>query len=152
MKVQEFLQQHRVPFDVLTHRATYDAQHMAEEIDVSGYEVAKTVLLRAEDQTYIVAVLPATLHIDLEMAARAVGGKRVVLATEIEMAERCPDSEMGALPPFGSQHGMTTLVDKRLADKAEIVFEGDTHEESIRIAFEEFCALEQPVLASFAVP
>ena len=47
MKVDEFLKQRNVEFDVIPHRETYDAQRMAQALHVPGREVAKTVLLKA---------------------------------------------------------------------------------------------------------
>ena len=111
---------------------------MAQALHVHGQDVAKTVLLRANGgYRYIVAVLPPTKRIDLELAAGALGGSKLELATELEIAEHCPDCEIGALPPFGSQYGMKTLVDESLCEDGEIVFEGNTHEEAIRMKFTE---------------
>ena len=152
MNVQQFLNERHVAFDVLAHRATYDAQRMAQAVDVPGREVAKTVLLRCPGgHDYAVAVLPATRRIDFTRAAKALGGEMVELATEIEISRHCPDCEIGALPPFGSQYGMKTIVDKSLAEDEEIVFEGNTHEEAIRMKYTDFCRLEKPQIASFTL-
>ena len=149
MKLQDYLRQKHVPFEVLAHRATYDSQRMAQSLHVSGHEVAKTVLLRCDgDSPYVVAVLPATRKIDLVKAGRALGADHAELATETEMYEHCPECEIGALPPFGSCYDMKTLADDSLAEKDEILFEGDTHHESIRMKYSDFCELEHPAVAS----
>ena len=151
MQVQDFLKQHDVTFETLEHLPTYDAQRMAQAVHTPGHEVAKTVLLRAGNGTaYVVALLPADQQIDLAKAREALGGGAVELATEHEIAERCPDCEIGALPPFGTQYGMRTLVDSGIAEDEEIVFEGNTHSEAIRMKFEDFQRLEQPLIGSFA--
>jgi Ala-tRNA(Pro) deacylase len=149
MKVQDYLNQNNVAFDTLEHEPTYDAQRMAQAVHTPGHEVAKTVLLRAADGAYVVAVLPADEQIDLAKVAKALGATTVELATEHEIAERCLDCEIGALPPFGSQYGMQTLVDESLAEDEKIVFEGNTHREAIRIAFDDFRKLEKPLISSF---
>ena len=149
MKLQDYLREKEVPFEVLAHTATYDSQRMAQTLHVSGHEVAKTVLLRCGNDTpYAVAVLPATRKIDLVKAGRAVGADHAELATEPEMHEHCPECEIGALPPFGSCYDMSTIVDDSMAEKEEILFEGDTHEESIRMKYSDFCNLEHPTVAS----
>lgn len=151
MNITNFLKEQKVKFESIPHRDTYDAQRMAAMIHVSGYEVAKTVLLRGEaDDEYVVAVLPANRTIDFARAAEALGESKVELATEIEISEHCPDCEMGALPPFGSHYGMKTLVDESLAEDDEIVFEGNTHHEAFRVSFADFRRIEQPAIASFA--
>ncbi len=153
MKVQEFLREKQIEYDSLPHRDTYDAQRLAQELHTPGRAVAKTVLLRADrGYTYIVALLPATKSIDFEKVAAALGGSHVELATELEIKERCPDCEMGVLPPFGNQYGMKTLVDESLTEDEEIVFEGNSHQEAIRMRYADFHALEEPLVAHFAVP
>ena len=121
MNIQEFLGQQNVAFDVLQHRETFDAQRMAQAVHVSGHHVAKTVLLKVGEPTeYTVVVLPATHNIDFDMARKVLGTEKVELATEAEMSLRCPNCDVGALPPFGSQYEMKTVVDKSLTEDEEI--------------------------------
>lgn len=153
MNIQTFLKDRGVEFEILTHEPTYDAQHMAQAVHVSGHEVAKTVLLRANHAySYMVAVLPATRMIDFERATKALGGSELALATEVEMASVCPDCEIGALPPFGSQYGLKTVVDESLVEDEWIVFEGNTHAEAIRMRLDDFLRLENPVVLPIATP
>ena len=152
MNVQEFLSDRQVEYQPLSHRDVYDAQRLAQELHTPGRDVAKTVLLRADHAyAYIVAVLPATKTIDFAKVSAALGGSNIELATEIEIKEHCPDCEIGALPPFGSQYGMQTLVEESLTNDEEIVFEGNNHHEAIRMRYEDFHRIEEPRVASFAV-
>jgi Ala-tRNA(Pro) deacylase len=151
MKVQEYLREKDVSFEVMEHEPTYDAQHLAHAVHVHGQEVAKTVLLRADHgYKYVVAVLPATHRIDLRKASELLGGANAELATEMEIAEHCPDCEFGALPPFGWQYAMKTIVDQSLAKDEEIVFEGNTHDEAIRMKYADFHRLAEPLVGAFA--
>ena len=152
MNIKTFLKERDAPFAEILHNATYDANRLAQAVHVSGYEVAKTVLLRVDHgYAYLVAVLPATHHINLAAVSFTLGKSRVELANEHEVAEHCPDCEFGVLPPFGSQYGMQTLVDSSLAEDDEIVFEGNTHEQAIRMSFEDFRRIECPLIGSFAI-
>lgn len=152
MNVQEFLSDKQVRFQALPHREVYDAQRLAQELHTPGREVAKTVLLRADHAfVYVVAVLPATKTIDFDKVSAALGGSEIELATELEIKEHCPDCEIGTLPPFGSQYGMKTLVEESLTEDEEIVFEGNNHHEAIRMRYEDFQRLEEPLVARFAV-
>jgi Ala-tRNA(Pro) deacylase len=151
MKVSELLKTRQVKFDVITHPDTYDAQRMAQTLHVPGREVAKTVLLKEPGSaTYVVAVLPATRTVDFKRASAMLGGGQLELASEDELSQLCPDCEVGALPPFGSQYGMRTIVDQGLTDDEEIVFEGNSHHEAIRMRFVDFQTVEQPLIGSFA--
>ncbi|HTQ39058.1 MAG TPA: YbaK/EbsC family protein [Pirellulales bacterium] len=153
MKLQDYLHDRQVNFDVLPHEDTFDSQHLAEAVHVSGRQVAKTVLLRMDHgYQYAVAILPATHLIDLEAVSKLLGGSRVELATEYEIAQRCPDCEMGVLPPFGTMYGLETVMDETLRHAEQIVFEANTHQEAIRMAGEDFMKLENPLVGSFAKP
>ena len=149
MNVATFLQDHDVQFTVIEHADTYEAARMAQALHVSGREVAKTVLLKADD-SYVVAILPANDSIDLNKAAKALKVTDVELVTEDEISKHCPDCEFGVLPPFGSQYSMKTMVDNRLAKRDEICFEGNSHHEAIRMKFEDFQRLEKPLMTDFA--
>jgi Ala-tRNA(Pro) deacylase len=151
MNVQQFLNQRHVAFETLDHRPTYNAQRLAQVVHVPGNEVAKAVLLQADDG-YVLAVLPATRSVDLERAREAAGARTVELATEPECAECFPDCELGALPPFGSRYGLKTLVDRSLLEDEQIVFEGNTHHEAIRMKLRDYMELEKPLLADFSHP
>ncbi len=149
MNIQEFLARRDIPFEVLEHRQTFDAQRMAEAVHVSGHHVGKTVMLRTGGPDhFVVAVVPASHHIDFEKVRGAIGCEQVELATEEEISQRCPDCEVGALPPFGSQYAMKTIVDEVLAQDEEIIFEGTTHTEAVKMKYDDFRKLEEPLVAS----
>lgn len=151
MNIANMLKEKNVQFETIPHRDTYEAQRMAEELHVSGREVAKTVLLRVDDgQDYVVAVLPANKVVDLDSATGVLGGSKTELATEDEVARQCPDCETGVLPPFGSQYGMQTIVDESLKEDENIFFEGNTHHESIRMTLNDFLKIEEPKIRRFA--
>src|SRR5436309_9394307 len=151
MNVQNFLQQRNVPFRMLDHEPTYAAQRLAQIVHVSGEEVAKVVLLRADDG-YVLAVLPATRSVNIDRVRELVGAAAVKLATEPECGTCFPDCELCALPPFGSKYGLRTLVDRSLSEDDEIVFEGNTHHEAIRMKFRDYLELERPRLAHLSHP
>ncbi len=75
MKVLEYLNDRHVNFNVLPHDDTFDSQHLAEAVHVSGRQVAKTVLLRMDHgYRYAVAILPASYVIDLAAIGEILGG------------------------------------------------------------------------------
>ncbi|MBI2823190.1 MAG: YbaK/EbsC family protein [Planctomycetia bacterium] len=151
MNVQEFLREHHATYEVLEHPAAYSAQRMAQAVHVPGDKVAKTVLLKADKGfCYYLAVVPASHRIDLEKVRHAMGVADVELAREDEIAARCRDCEVGAMPPFGSQLGMETIVDESLAFADDIVFEGNSHQQAIRMKYRDFYELEHPLIVNIA--
>jgi len=151
MNVEQFLQRRDVDFDLIPHPNAFDASHLAQTLHVPGRNVAKTVLLKADHGfRHFVAVLPATKRVSLEQLSRCLGDSHLELATEDEVAEHCPDCEVGVLPPFGSQYGLNTVMDQSLSDDAEMVFEANNHHEAIRMKVSDFRYIEQPLVCSFA--
>ena len=152
MNVLAFLTDRCIEFDVIPHRDTFDAQRLAQSLHVSGVEVAKTVLLKADrGYAHIVAVLPANRKVDLAKVSVALGGSKIELANENDLKAHCPDCEFGALPPFGTHYAMKTLVDTSFAHDGEITFEANSHHEAIRMKFDDFLRLESPLAADITV-
>lgn len=115
---------------------------------VPGREVAKAVALCAGEQA-LLAVLPASYHINFEKLSRVVG-KNVQLMEEQKCREVFPDCEDGAIPPFGELYDVPVYMDQALADDPEIVFGGGTLSESLRMGNVDFIRLAKPKICSFA--
>jgi Ala-tRNA(Pro) deacylase len=149
MNLDEFLSSRRVPFEHLHHRPAYTANRTAQMLHVPGKEVAKTVLLRT-DRGYVLAVLPATHHVNLDEVRRELGAERVEMASEAEMELLFPDCERGTLPPFGSLYHLETLVDEALTEDERIVFDAQSHEDAIRMTYRDYESVEHPRKGHFA--
>ena len=149
MNVVKFLEDHHVPHQRLPHRPAYTAQAVAQALHTSGDCVAKTVLLRI-GEAHVVAVVPATHVIELPKVKQAIGASSASLAREEECGEHFPDCELGAMPPFGSQYGMRTLVDRALLRADEIVIEGNSHDQAVGIRRDHYMTLEDPQVAEFS--
>jgi Ala-tRNA(Pro) deacylase len=80
------------------------------------------------------AVLAASERIDLHKVAAVlgVGGKKVRLASEDDLARSYPDFELGAVPPFGGREDQV-IVDERLAGRDSAVLEAGSHNRSVRL-------------------
>jgi Ala-tRNA(Pro) deacylase len=142
MRVAEFLVEQRVPFETLLHPPAFTAQKRARFLRLPGREVAKVVLLRGPDG-YVLAVLPATHHVDCERVAQALGGP-VRLAEDDELARVFRDCEWGVVPPFGTLYGLPVLLDESIAPETLMVFETTTHAEAVRMLCRDFERLERP--------
>jgi Ala-tRNA(Pro) deacylase len=152
MNIEQFLKSCGIHFEVVSHPVSYRASELAQALHESSKSVAKTVLLHANHGfADVVAVLPADVQVDLAKAGQMLGGAEVALATEEDVSRRCPDCERGVLSPFGSQYGMRTIVDQSLAQD-DVIFEGQTHDRAIRMKFQDFQRLENPLIGLFAKP
>src|SRR5215475_7163691 len=148
MRLKKFLEENQVPYTVMTHTVTYTAQGAAATMQISGKELAKTVVLWAGEEM-ILAVLPAPDHVRLDKLAGEVG-KPLRLATEQEFSSLFPDCELGAMPPLGSLYNLPVFVDESLAADEQIVFNAGTHRDAIRMRYDDFVRLAKPKVCSFA--
>lgn len=149
MRLDDFLTRQRIPHTRLPHSTAYTANRIAQTLHVPGKEIAKTVLVRT-DHGHVLAVLPATHQVDLELLRQELGEEHAWLATEGEIETVFTDCERGAMPPFGSLYDLPTVVDETLADDDEIVFESASHQEAIRMRYADFLAAEHPRIGHFA--
>ncbi|MBM4017284.1 MAG: YbaK/EbsC family protein [Planctomycetes bacterium] len=149
MQVVEFLKANKVKFQLRHHPAMFTAQEVAAAEHITGEEVAKVVIVRA-DGRFAMFVLPATCVLDFKDAARLLAARDVRLATEAEMEKLFPDCQVGAQPPFGTEYGVETYVEKRLASDPEILIPAGTHEDSVLLAWPDYERLAKPKVAAFA--
>jgi Ala-tRNA(Pro) deacylase len=149
MNLIAFLEGHGITYRIYHHDKTYDAQHMAQSIHISGRKIAKTVMVRTSNGSdFIVLVVPATERVDLNRVAAILGGINVRMATKPEIRDHACGCELGIVPIFGSQYGMQTVVDETLTHQDELVFQGETHADTIRMRFADFYLLEHPRIAT----
>ncbi|MEX1094953.1 MAG: YbaK/EbsC family protein [Planctomycetales bacterium] len=87
---------------------------------------------------------------DLARARQALSARKVELAPESELRTLFPDCELGAVPPFGSEYGLTTVVDEPLTHDDYIVFDGNSHHEAISMSYGDFAAIEHPRIAELS--
>src|SRR5437879_4061425 len=108
MRVSEFLEEQHIAFETVLHPPAFTAQKRARFLHVPGRQVIKCVLL-AKGTGFILAILRAIDHVDLESLGSQVGTP-VLLADEDDLADRFRDCERGAVTPFGSLYGLWTLL------------------------------------------
>jgi Ala-tRNA(Pro) deacylase len=131
--VTGFLDQAGVDHDVLEHAHTERAADEAAALGIEPEEVAKTLVLVTPGGN-VRAVLAASERVDLHKVAGVlgIGGKKVHLASEEDLARDYADFELGAVPPFGGREDQV-IVDERLAERDSVVLEAGTHEQSVRL-------------------
>ncbi len=83
-RLKGLLDDNQIPYSVMTHATAYTAQGAAATLQISGKELAKSVVLWTGEEM-ILAVLPAPNHVRLDKLAAEVG-KSVRLATEQEFS------------------------------------------------------------------
>lgn len=147
--LMDYLDSHNIRYTVITHSVAYTAQGIAGLTHISGKELAKTVIVKL-DNKLVMAVLPASFHVDLAALKRASKARNAALATEEDFKNRFAECETGAMPPFGNLYGLPVFADENLARDKEIAFNAGNHRELIRMSWEDFRNLAEPMVVRFA--
>ncbi len=150
-RIIDYLQRNEVQFKRRPHAQAVSAQQLAASLHITGYAVAKSVLVEADGQKWI-AVLPASETIDPTRLAEVLKAESVRLLSEREFASIFAECETGAEPPFGRLYGLPLVVDSGLSNASQIILRAGSHRESLEIAYSDFVSLEKPRVGFFGIP
>ena len=149
-RLKQFLEENRVKYVSISHSQAFTAQEIAASAHIPGKEMAKTVMVKL-DGKLAMAVLPAPEKVSPLHLKEATGAEEVELASEREFAETFPNCEVGAMPPFGNLWDLSVIVDERLREDEEIVFNAGTHTELLKLAYADYEQLVKPTVARISV-
>lgn len=93
-------------------------EEAAAAMGISPARVFKTLLAEV-DGTLTVAVVPVSGQLDLKALARAVGGRKAVMA-DPKAAERSTGYVVGGISPIGQKRAHPTVVDATIHDHPSV--------------------------------
>jgi Ala-tRNA(Pro) deacylase len=149
-ELKEFLDENKIKYVTVTHSTAYTAQEVAALTRTKGKDFAKTVMVML-DGTLAMAVVPASYQVAMAQLKEGTHANKVGLASESEFRTRFPGCETGAMPPFGNLFDMAVFIDESLTKDLEISFNAGSHNELIRLSYEDFERLVKPKVLKFAV-
>jgi Ala-tRNA(Pro) deacylase len=126
-----------IEYELIRHDHTERAADEAAALGLPSESVAKTLVVTTPEG-YLRAVLPASERLDLHKLRDVVGAgsKKVHLASEDDLGRDYAEFELGAVPPVGGRKD-PILLDTRLSELEELVFEAGDHDESVRLRTED---------------
>lgn len=135
----EALDRAGIAYEVLEHEPTDRAADEAAALGLNPREVAKTIVVTTGETNYRV-LLPASERIDMaKLRDHLEAGKELHLLSEEALGQDYSEFELGAVPPLGGRED-GVIVDGRLADVEQIVFEAGSHDRSVRVSAAELVA------------
>lgn len=147
-KLKEFLDSHKVKYISMTHSPAFTSQEIAAAAHVSGKQLAKTVIIKADGRLAMV-VVPANDQVNFAKLKEATGSSGVDLASESEFKDKFAGCEVGAMPPFGNLYDMPVFVSNQLSQQDHIVFNAGSHSELMQLTFQDFERLVKPKVVAF---
>ena len=147
--VHALLDEHGIDYEVHEHERAVSANRLAEVEGVTGWDVAKPVLLSVGGELAM-AVVPGPAHVDLDKVSDVLGHNEVRLAEEREFAAAFPDAEVGAEAPFGNLYDVPVFLDERLRARERMVCRDGSHTRSVSLAMLDYVRLVDPEIVDIA--
>jgi Ala-tRNA(Pro) deacylase len=144
-QIKDFLGSRGVSYREVAHSQEFTASRVAETQHVSGKELAKSVIVIADDRL-VMAVVPANERLDIEKLGQLLAAASVRLANENEFRDRFPGCEVGAEPPFGQLYDVPVWLDASFEEHPTITFNAGTHTDTIQMRLPDFEELEHPTV------
>jgi Ala-tRNA(Pro) deacylase len=151
-KLKDYLDRAGVAYARHSHTPAYTAQEIAHNAHIRGEEMVKSVVLKADEGRFVLAVLSANQAVNLDRLRDAIGCRILRLATESEFGDMFPTCNAGAMPPFGNVFNLPVYCERTLSQNREIEFNAGAHDETIRMTFENYERLVKPKMARFGRP
>jgi Ala-tRNA(Pro) deacylase len=140
--VREHLEEHGVPFELITHPRAYTSIDEARALGIDAGEVLKTIAVWLS-AGYVLVVVPATCRLDLQRVRTAAGERHARLATEAELQRDFPEIELGALPPLAVLTGGRLYVDPEVLRHDTVVFAAGRQTESVKLKTADLLRFQQ---------
>ncbi len=142
--IEAHLQTHHGGYEHHRHASAVTAQDLAQAEHVSGFRVAKPVVVKLDGQLAF-AVVAAAERVSLGMLEEATGAT-AELVPEAEFAGRFTPCDAGAEPAL-SLFGIPIFADEKFLQARRVVMPAGTHEDSVVLDTHEWmrCEKVQPV-------
>lgn len=130
-RIEQYLDEHHVPYEVLNHRHTATSMHSAHAAHVVAGKMVKGVLLEGDD-CYMAALIPADQDIRLGLLKMDFG-EHLHLADESTVRQAFADCDPGAVPSLPMAWGVDTVWDDELLTQPDIYLEAGDHQRLIHV-------------------
>lgn len=135
--VREYLEDLDIEYDVVEHPLNMTSVGIAHQAHLPTKCIAKGVLLKDENDTLSLAVIPADRIVDITRIRETLEHD-VELASEAEVVEKFDDCDTGAVPPIGNAYSLKVLLDDRLIREEEVYLEAGDHHGLVHVKGAEF--------------
>ncbi|OGI17194.1 MAG: hypothetical protein A3J63_04920 [Candidatus Moranbacteria bacterium RIFCSPHIGHO2_02_FULL_40_12b] len=158
-KITDYLNKNKYKYEIIEHRTTYTAWDTAQTEKVKPQEVAKALVMKA-DNDYLVALVPSNKNLDKKGLLKVInvwkkksGGKackKIDFAKEAWMKKNLP-GKVGATPPFAGLINLGVYIDNALKKNKKIYLGSGEYTESVRVSVSQYLKIEKPVMGNFSV-
>ena len=133
--VQNCLDKAHCEYDIFSHPHSASSLETARLAGIPAERVAKSVILDDNHGHYLMAVLPASCHLDL---SKVRGSGEWQVTRESNLPHLFDDCERGAVPALGESYGMDMVIDPLLTRQKDIYLEAGNHSNLVHMSVPEF--------------
>ena len=137
-KLQEFLNSHKIKYITINHSPVYTKQELANYKRAWGMKLIEAVLVEIETRKIAMAVMPASVQINLESLREALGTTAVRLIDRREIENLFPGCEFGTVPPFGNLYNMDVFLAANLSQNQDVAFYVGSYAHLIQMKYKDF--------------
>lgn len=118
-------------------------------------QAAKAMVVRAKFgkhiEKYFLVVVPGDYRLDFSAISKAVCADRILMAPP-ERAVELSGAPIGGVPPFSFNPNLSLIVDPRLLEETEIVFNAGRLDASVFIHSDDYVRIAKPQIARVGQP
>ena len=133
--VQSSLEKANCDFDIVSHPHSASSLETARVAGIPAERVAKSVILDDHHGRYLMAVLPASRHLDL---SKVRGSGEWQITRESNLAHLFNDCERGAVPALGESYGLDMVIDPLLTRQKDIYLEAGNHNNLLHMSVPQY--------------
>jgi Cys-tRNA(Pro)/Cys-tRNA(Cys) deacylase len=145
--IQE-LKDRGVPFEVLTYR--YDkmgARIAAEAVEEPEDVVLKSLVFRAEDGSFLFALVSGNANVSTRRLGRVSGHKRVEAASPRD-AERVTGYQVGGISPLGARDHLPVFLDMTTAAFPQLILNAGGRGTLVRLGTDDLIRITEATTAN----
>ena len=109
-----FLEKQKVEFELLEYEHDASNQNFAneaaEKLSLKAESVFKTLVVEVDSDKFVVAIVPSNKQLSMKKLAKAVSGKKAILA-EAKKVQNMTGYVLGGVSPFGQKKRLVTILD-----------------------------------------
>jgi len=144
----QLLRELGIEFDILTYR--YDkmgARIAAEAIGQPEDVVLKSLVFRAEDKSFLFALISGNANVSTRKLGRASGHKHIDAAAPRD-AERVTGYQVGGISPLGSRNTLPIFLDETTARHDHLIINAGGRGTLVRLAISDLIHITSAVVAN----
>ena len=129
----ELLKEHGIAHEVLTYRFVKGARAAADALGLPHENVVKSLVFRAEDGSFLFALLGGDANVSLRNLGRASGHKHMEAASPRD-AQRITGYQVGGISPLGSRTALPVFLDETTAAHDHLIINAGGRGTLVRLA------------------